>query len=764
MKCNIIFLIFILGWVAILSSSRIWDLDIWIHLKTGEYILKNLKIPKADIYSYTSEGHPWFNADWLFGVVNYLFYKFGGMPGLVILRIVVFSSIFSFLFFFLYKQSHNYLLSIILLFFAILVSKERIVERPEMFSFLFALIYLYIIFKFRKENTKLIWMILPLQIIWVNLHIFAILGIIFLWIYIFAEYINLKVKLVWEWNNSSFLDKEKFKILLCVGLWTIIFTSVNPWGIKIFKEYFSIFNFAYRHLDIFPGGIVELRPPFIEGEIFGLSLIYYKILILISQFSFILNYRRINLGNLFLYFLFLYFSLLAIRNVAFFAIVTMPMVMENLGNFFKGKNGFLKFAHHWKKIFIAGTFYSLVILGCIYFSLETIFSAFTMDGEIQNRLGFRKESPIHPKEAIDFILKNNIRGNGFNNFGFGSYFIWRAWPKLKVFVDGRTGVYTEDHLQFYAEVFLYPYTFEQLVKDYDLNYFLLDINSSKVLLGRLMNDKNWRLVFFDAKALVFVKNSEENKSVIEKYAIDFNNWQDSEPEMEIKTFPFRQKRIYPLSYFKKAVFFDLIGRIDLARFEYERAIKVNPYLGELYNNLGATYQAEGNLEKALDYYENALLVNPDLPSTHANLGFIYEKLGEKEKAIREYKMATSGKGGLSAEAHNNLGCIYFEKGLYRKALKEFSKAIGINRARAEYHFNLGSVFQAMGQIESAISAYRETIQLEPENVKAYNNLGFCYLAKGENQKARRAFEKVLEIEPENETARENLEKINNATK
>lgn len=759
MKFKFISLIFILGLIFISASSRIWDLDIWMHLKTGEYILKNFKIPTTDIYSYTTEGHFWFNSDWLFGVITYLCYKVGKLPALVLLRIFIFLLVFLLLFFFLYRQSHNYLSSLVLLFFAVLVSKERIVERPEMFSFLFILFYLYIIYKFRKENTKLIWLILPLQVLWANFHIFACLGMVIFWIYIIFEFINLKVNLPWEWNSSSSIDKEKFKTLLCVGLWMIIFTTINPWGIKIFYEYFSIFSFAHKHLDIFPGGIVELRPPFIDKNLFGLDLLYYKILILISQISFLLNYRRINLGNLFVYFLFLYASLIAVRNVALFSLISMPIINENCISFCQAKGLLFPQASRWGKIFIKGFIYFLIAVGCVYFSLESVFSSFTMNGKIISRIGFKEENPIHPKGAIDFLLENNILGNGFNNFGFGGYFIWRAWPKLKVFIDGRTGVYDEEHLFFYADVFLYPYVFDQLVEDYNINYFLLDIDSSNILINRLIKDNNWKLVYFDANALVFLKNSEENKQVIEKYKIDFSNWQDPEPTIEISTSRFRQKRIYPLSYFRKAIFYDLIGRKDLARSEYEKAIKINPYVAEIYNNIGALYQTEGNLEKALDYYEKALLINPDLPSTHANLGFIYEKLGKKEEAIREYKKATSGKGGLSAEAHNNLGCIYFEKGVYRKALKEFNKAISINRGRPEYHLNLGSLYQAMGLIEQAISSYRETLRLDPNNLQAYNNLGFCYLAKGEKLKARRVFEKILEIEPENETAKKQLESM-----
>lgn len=760
MKCSIILLIFVFGLVAILASSRVWDLDIWTHLRTGKYILENLKILKTDIYSYTSPGHIWFNPDWLFGVLSYLFYKIGGLPGVVLLRIIVFLSIFLLLFYFLFKQSHNYLLSLLLLFFAVLVSKERIVERPEMFSFLFALTYLYIIFKFRRENTKLIWLILPFQTLWTNLHAFAVFGIIFLWIYIIAEYINLKVSLPWEWNKSSIMDREKWKVLLCVGLWAIIFTTINPWGIRIFYEYFSSFKFMHKHLDIFPGGIIELRPPFIDRNFLGIDLIYYKILILISQISFLINYRRINLGNLFLYFLFLYFSFIAIRNIAIFSLISIPIIMENLVEFYQRKGPLFPQASRWAKTFLKGFLCFLIVFGCLYFSIEAIFSSFTMGGKVVSRLGFKEESPIHPRGAIDFLLKNNIKGNGFNNFGFGGYFIWRAWPKLKVFIDGRTGVYDEEHLLFYANVFMYPYVFDQLVEEYNINYFLLDINSSNILINRLLRDNNWKLVFFDANALVFVRNSEENRSLIEEYAIDFSNWNDPEPPIEIKTFPFRQKRIYPLSYFKKAVFFDSIGRKDLARLEYEKALKVNPYIAEIYNNIGALYQTEGNLEKALDYYEKALFLNPDLPSTHTNLGFIYEKLGKKDEAIREYKKATSTKEkGLSAEAHNNLGCIYFEKGLYRKALKEFSQAISINRGRAEYHLNIASVFQAMGLIEQAIASYRETLRLDPNNIQAHNNLGFCYLAKGEKLKAKRTFEKVLELDPENNMAKENLKKI-----
>ncbi|MCX5657867.1 MAG: tetratricopeptide repeat protein, partial [Candidatus Omnitrophica bacterium] len=613
-------LISILALVAIFSFQKIWDLDIWMHLQTGKYILAHFKIPWADIYSYASSGHFWFNPDWLFAVITYSCYRLMGFAGIEVLKAILFLSIFFILFRTILKNK-NWLLSLVLLFFTVLAAKERIVERPEMFSFLFTAVYLYILFKFRNGYTRLIWLLPVLQVFWVNLHAFAIAGMLFVWVFLVAEFIGRRVELPWEWNKDSAIDQAGMRKLFLSGLAVIGATLINPYGFKVFKEYVSLFGWMHTHIDVLAGGITELRPPFIERGIFSFELIYYKILVIISQISFLMNYRRINLSNLFLYFAFLYLSLVAVRNIAFFSIVSMPIVAENFMSApWKDIKLFGSRIFGLLKQFFIGFIYCGIIIVCIYFSRVSLNSRFVMHGEVVRRAGIG-EAPMHPKEAVNFIIANGIKGNGFNNFGFGGYLIWRAWPEFKVFIDGRTSVYDEDHLRYYAEIFLYPYMFEQLLKDFNINYFILDINSSPVLLKRLYDDKNWRLVFFDANGLVFVKNSPENKAIVDKYAIDFNNWQDPEPEFNTQGLKDR-KTIYPLSYFKKGVFFDTIGNTELARVEYKRAVSANPYLGEIYNNIGVTYQRQEKFDEAMPYYEKAISINSRLSSAHANLGFL----------------------------------------------------------------------------------------------------------------------------------------------
>jgi hypothetical protein len=60
-----------------------WDTDIFWALKSGEWIVENLEVPKTDPFSYTFGGQPWIDFTWGFQVLAHLFYTYlGGWWGL----------------------------------------------------------------------------------------------------------------------------------------------------------------------------------------------------------------------------------------------------------------------------------------------------------------------------------------------------------------------------------------------------------------------------------------------------------------------------------------------------------------------------------------------------------------------------------------------------------------------------------------------------------------------------------------------------------
>jgi hypothetical protein len=71
----------ILALRAALTPAQV---DTFWHLRAGEDIWRNHRVPQVDTYSFTSGGWPWRDHEWLWQPVSYAFYLVGGMPALTL--------------------------------------------------------------------------------------------------------------------------------------------------------------------------------------------------------------------------------------------------------------------------------------------------------------------------------------------------------------------------------------------------------------------------------------------------------------------------------------------------------------------------------------------------------------------------------------------------------------------------------------------------------------------------------------------------------
>jgi hypothetical protein len=120
-----------------------------------------------------------------------------------------------------------------------------------------------------------------------------------------------------------------------------------------------------------------------------------------------------------------------------------------------------------------------------------------------------------PVAATEFIKKEKIQGNVFNNDEFGDYMIYAAWPKYKVFIDGRTDMYGADRVKEYITVSQAQGGWESILEKYNMTWVFHDPNSvlSKVLLER----QEWKLVYSDNVANIFLKTVPGHDEIINKY-------------------------------------------------------------------------------------------------------------------------------------------------------------------------------------------------------------------------------------------------------
>jgi tetratricopeptide (TPR) repeat protein len=70
----------------------------------------------------------------------------------------------------------------------------------------------------------------------------------------------------------------------------------------------------------------------------------------------------------------------------------------------------------------------------------------------------------------------------------------------------------------------------------------------------------------------------------------------------------------------------------------EKAVAIDPKLGEAYLQLGILHAGQGVNERAIDAYSKAIEATPNLSEAHYRLSQLYKRTGEKAKADQEMQV------------------------------------------------------------------------------------------------------------------------------
>jgi hypothetical protein len=150
--------------------TRLSDPDVWWHLKTGEIIWNTHSIPRIDLFSFTTNNHPWTAHEWLSQVTIYGAWKAGGYTGLMIWLCVFPSALFiaGYVLCSLYSGNSKVALlgALVTWFFATV----GLAVRPHVLGYLLLTCELLIIHLARTRNPRWFFALPPLFAVWVNCH------------------------------------------------------------------------------------------------------------------------------------------------------------------------------------------------------------------------------------------------------------------------------------------------------------------------------------------------------------------------------------------------------------------------------------------------------------------------------------------------------------------------------------------------------------------------------------------------------------------
>jgi hypothetical protein len=445
--------------------------DMWWHLSTGHYILQNHAVPHTDPFSATAAGRLWVAHEWLSDIIFYTAYSLLGSAGLLLLA----AAMQTLAFWFAYSRSGgNAFARIIALGLGAWAATPIFSVRPQIFTYFFAAIFLFVLTQFVQTGSYKLLIPLPIvSLLWVNLHGGYVLGPALILLS------ALGVGLDWlSGREEAAAAKRRVFALLIACTACLAVVPLNPNGLEMYGYPFATLSSGGMQADI-----MEWRSPDMHMSIFhGMA-----VLLFLTVAALALSPKRPRPSQVLLFVFFSFAALYSMRNLPLFVIVAFPLLAE------------YAYLPEWK-IAAMGTGVVKALQLVVLFLVAGL-SAKTVSNHIASELDL--EQSRFPARAASFLDAQKLPAPLFNSYDFGGYLIWRLYPPYKVYIDGRADLYGDAFLHQFIQV--YEVNVDPrpaLDRDGIRTVF---VESRSPLANFLRTQKEWNRVYEDPVAVIFTR-------------------------------------------------------------------------------------------------------------------------------------------------------------------------------------------------------------------------------------------------------------------
>uniref|UniRef100_A0A7C3WP91 Glycosyltransferase RgtA/B/C/D-like domain-containing protein n=1 Tax=Desulfobacca acetoxidans TaxID=60893 RepID=A0A7C3WP91_9BACT len=460
------------------------DPDLWGYMAFGRLFWQTGGFPYRDVFAYLPTLNPWVYHEWLTGVLLYPLYESAGAPGLQVLKYVLGLAAVALIYLTARLRGATPLAAILSL---VLVQPFLGVGyspvRAQIFTYAFFALTLYLLERARNTGRWLaLWILIPLQVIWANLHGGFLAGLGLLALYALGEG----------------LSRRPFLFYLPVFLTAALATALNPYGLEYWRYLAAALSMPRPEITEW----VSAYQAWGKGMFFREFLIFFLVAAFALFLSVRVRWRELTpflaLGLTFI------LGVKHLRHQVFFFILTGAYLAVPLTRYLTlmqadpklqalGKIG-RRLGWPWPALLLAG--------GLAYYGY-----LIAAPGPLSFRLPSLPPPPgktamYYPTGAVAFIQEHKLSGNLLTDFDWGEYLIWTLAPRCRVSLDGRfETVYPADICrEYFAFIYARP-GWRQFLAKYPPDLILVDCRSR---ICRLLQDEpGWRQVYQDAGSALF---------------------------------------------------------------------------------------------------------------------------------------------------------------------------------------------------------------------------------------------------------------------
>jgi hypothetical protein len=526
--------------------TKIFTSDFGTHLALGKHVIHQHDIPTREHWNYPSLGmENGSGGEWGFQAVLYLVHSAGGQYAVSFLVWAVVLGIYFFLYRATVLRGAHPLLAVLAIFAFSGFLRIRIQPRPEIFTYLFTSLTIFLLTEYYYGARKRwIYAFPAMVLLWANMHPTYLMGFILCG----AFFVDALARAAWRRELRWETLKGWVVPPVVTGLAGLVVSGLNPHGYG--------WLLAPLHMISRGGGtghgnilisISELTP--VKGTGF---YAYYKAAAVFAVVSLGLGAigRRVYLLDLFLLAIAFKGAYDSARAVSMMGLFLSPGAAVQLTGFLgaaaewfapktaapsraagkekgkgreRGKTGKKEAVSDPSRgpsgTRLSGGFVAVaafVVLALAGFGGTTLAFSFSQlefgVGITEHKFSFK---------AADFLRKNPVPGKMFNFFDIGGFLDWQLYPGALTYIDGRT--YNPQVFQEHQVVTGGGAGWQGIIDKYGINYFVLKtMDSSGMILPIipvLANDPNWALVFSDGLFVIFVRNTPELRDYVRQHEI-----------------------------------------------------------------------------------------------------------------------------------------------------------------------------------------------------------------------------------------------------
>jgi hypothetical protein len=483
-------------------QSLLGDGDTGWHIRTGDWMLQNGRIPAADFFSFSKPGGEWFAWEWLWDAAFSWLQKTGGMAAVLLVSSIVICLASVLVYAITRSKSGNSLVSLLISLVAMCAASFHWLARPHLFTFLFVAIFLHLLDKGTVKSRRMLAVLPVLMVLWTNLHGGFVAGLLIAGAYAGGETLRFLCSSGQERRAAgghAILYAKVFAACLAA-------TFVNPYFYQLHVHVFGYLTDGYQMKHIGEFQSISFHHPlasFFEAFIvLGLATAFWNL------------YRR-NFTAVLLLLGWMHLSLVSGRNISIFVIVASPFIAEAVVNWISDLKGFdvkwiresaNKFLQFCARVDVMDRVprLHLVCGGAVLVAGSMLFA-----GVSSPRFQAGYDPKSFPVQAVDELQKLNLTSRVFSTDDWSGYVIYRLYPNVRVFLDGRSDYYGPELGEEFSGMMSAKAGWEDRLKKYKVETILVPKDS--ILSIAMKGSSQWRCIYKDDVAAIYRPSASEQQ-------------------------------------------------------------------------------------------------------------------------------------------------------------------------------------------------------------------------------------------------------------